>query len=58
MSASFVRCHIHAGRELGVTNLKKIQKNMRPSRDFILYYLDVGKKIQIMIKEIYQKVSS
>jgi hypothetical protein len=31
---------------------------MRPSRGVILYHLDVGKKIQTLIKQIYQKVPS
>jgi hypothetical protein len=57
VSASFVRCNVHAGPESDVTNSKN-HKNARPSRGFILYHLDLRKKIQTLIKEIYQKVSS
>jgi hypothetical protein len=42
MSASFVRCHVHAGTESGVINSKK-HKNARPLRGVILYHLDAGK---------------
>jgi hypothetical protein len=51
MSASFVRCHVHAGPELGVINLKN-HKNARPLRSVILYHLDVGKKSNLD-KSIY-----
>jgi hypothetical protein len=49
-----MRCHVYVGPESGVKN----QKNERPSRDVILYHLDVGKQNQTLIKAIYQKVPS
>jgi hypothetical protein len=39
----FVRCHFHAGPQLGVNNSKKL-KNARPLRGVILYHLDVENK--------------
>jgi hypothetical protein len=57
VSGSFVHCHFHAGPKLDVTNSKKIKKNARPSCGIFLYHLDVD-KIQTLIKETYQKVSS
>jgi hypothetical protein len=53
-----MRCPFQLGPESGVTNSKENPKNVRPSRGVILYHQDVGKKIQTLIKEIYQKVLS